>query len=189
MTRLLIVEDDAGLRETLAVALEGDYELSFAASTAEAQACLRQAPADLLLLDQRLPGQSGTEWLAAMAENLPPAVILLSANADPELARRALRLGAVDCLSKPFDLGLLKAKLREAAAQPRTGRAPLEDPFGLVAARHLAGAIEGSKTSLEADLGQLMRQLAQDALQASGGEPAQAAKRLGISLEELKALL
>lgn len=189
MRELLIVEDDASLRESLAVALENDYNLRFAGSTEEAQARLEQAPADLMVLDERLPGMHGTAWLASLAGKGPPAIILMSANADPEMARKAMRLGALDCLTKPFDLNVLKAKLRQALEGPRRGRMP-EEPFGLQAARRLAQAIlHGPERPLDAELSLLQRQLVLDALDASAGEKGLAARRLGLTPEELNVLL
>ena len=75
-------------------------------------------PFDVVLLDQRLPGQSGVELMPEIREQLPQArIVMLTAYASLDLATSALARGASHFLAKPLTPALLRAAI--AAAQPR----------------------------------------------------------------------
>lgn len=191
MKRLLIVEDDLGLRESLAVALEGDYELSFAGDTVEAEACLASESVQAMLLDERLPGRSGTDWLLERRPKQHPPVILVSANADPAMAVKALRLGAVDCIAKPFDLMELKARLaallQSVQGLPLGGRA---EPFALRSAKRLSQAWSSlDEGQLVERVAVLQEDLVRDAMRTHEGNLVEAARCLKIDPAELELLL
>ncbi|HEX6203797.1 MAG TPA: sigma-54 dependent transcriptional regulator [Thermoanaerobaculia bacterium] len=105
MTRLLVVEDDGRLRASLLLQLrEAGYAPSAAASAEEALAALdRDGRPDLLLVDVRLPGESGVDLVRRLAEagRLPPTVVV-SGEASIGETVEALRLGVHDFLEKPF---------------------------------------------------------------------------------------
>jgi len=114
---LLIVDDDEMNRYTLARRLRRDgYErLAMAANGIEALAAMRQDKFDLILLDIMMPELDGFGVLEVMrADNnlktMP--VIVVSANDDTSHLVRAIELGAVDYLTKPFDPVLLRARVR-----------------------------------------------------------------------------
>jgi DNA-binding NtrC family response regulator len=104
MATILIVDDDAGLRDGLAETV-GDLGHQFvaAASGREALASLDQHVIDAVLLDLRMPGLDGIEVLRRMrARPEPPRVAVLTAYAGAENTIEAMRLGAFDHLTKPI---------------------------------------------------------------------------------------
>lgn len=125
MLELLLVDDDAALREGLGMALAGKFHVRTAASAEEALSAMAEAVPDVMVLDEQLPGMSGTELLGRLRQVGPPSVLMLSGTADFKLARRAIRLGAYDLMAKPFQLGELVARIGEAAKHVR--HRPLED--------------------------------------------------------------
>ena len=122
--RILLVEDEPGLREVLTLALEGAGFLCEAvAGIEEGQQALREAPFDGVLSDLKLKDGSGIELLTWMKEQgLETPVVIMTAYATTETTVQALNQGAVDFITKPFkheDLiaslkGLLAASLPEA---------------------------------------------------------------------------
>ena len=115
---ILVAEDDAGIRTLLARLMSWrGYEVIVAADGLEAVALARGRRPDIVLLDISMPGKSGIEVLGELAPDMPgTGFIMVTGNADEELARRCLELGACDYLPKPMDLdGLadtVEARLR-----------------------------------------------------------------------------
>jgi DNA-binding NtrC family response regulator len=83
------------------LSLEG-YRVAIAATAAEARRRARADPFDCALVDLRLPDQSGTELLSAL-HDAGTAVVMVTAFASVDTAVRAMKLGAIDYLQKPFD--------------------------------------------------------------------------------------
>src|SRR5437660_6808066 len=106
MHSILIVDDEAGIRDSLAGIL-GD-EGSAASSVGSGGACLgllRTTAFDVVLLDIWLPGVDGLETLERIREfDNPPEVIMISGHGTIETAVRATKLGAYDFLEKPLSL-------------------------------------------------------------------------------------
>jgi excisionase family DNA binding protein len=104
---VLVVDDDARLREFVRVNLEMDgYEVREAADAAEGLAALEQEPPDLILLDVMMPGMDGWEMLRRVQERhgvgtIP--VIMFSGKADEAASDRAAEHGAQAFIGKPFD--------------------------------------------------------------------------------------
>ncbi len=100
---LLIVDDEEGMRVGLekALSLEG-YRVTSAATGAEALAKARQERFDCAFVDLRLPDLSGTDLLSDLKSS-GTAVVIITAYATVDTAVRAMKLGAVDYLQKPFD--------------------------------------------------------------------------------------
>jgi two-component system, NtrC family, response regulator HydG len=109
--RVLVVDDDADFRDSLAllVAREG-FTVAEAASIEEARAQLKEHPPDVMFVDLKLPDGSGDELLAT-EEGPHPDFVVISGNATIEAAVDALRQGALDFLTKPVDRGRLYAIL------------------------------------------------------------------------------
>ncbi len=122
--RLLVVEDDATLRQTLAFNLvrEG-YEVGTATTGPEALDAVRDRRADLVLLDVMLPGMSGVEVLRAMRqEGIETPVIIVSAKTE-ELDRVVgLKVGADDYVTKPFSRPELLARIEAVLRRGRRDR-------------------------------------------------------------------
>jgi len=123
--RVLIVDDDAGLRESLELVLAAEgYEVATAADAEAAVRRAEEAPTDVVLCDLRMPGMDGLELLPHLARRLPGAtLILMSAYGSAELAIEAMRRGAYDYLAKPFQPGEALLALRKARERERLRRA------------------------------------------------------------------
>lgn len=118
-----IVDDDAGVRESLALllGLKG-FRTETHAGAAEFIRDFRGGPG-CVLLDIRMPGIGGLELQRMLAEReVPMPVIIITAHGDVAAARTALKAGAVDFLEKPLDHELLVATVREALARDAAAR-------------------------------------------------------------------
>jgi DNA-binding response OmpR family regulator len=110
---LLLVDDDALMRRSLAFSLEqASYRVSALATAEDALALARRDPPDLVILDIGLPGMDGLDALRLFKDQVGAPVILLTArrrNLDQVLG---LELGADDYLTKPFDVDVLLAHIK-----------------------------------------------------------------------------
>ncbi len=113
--RILIVDDDALMRRSLALNLEQAGYQAVSASSAEAALAEAQVgPPDLVLLDIGLPGMDGLDALRQFKDRFGVPVILLTArrrNLDQVVG---LELGADDYITKPFDVDILLARIKTA---------------------------------------------------------------------------
>jgi DNA-binding NtrC family response regulator len=115
-TRLLVVDDDPGVRSLLAEYLgPRDFEVLTAASGEAALVLARESLPDLVLLDLDLPGQHGIEVLEKL-KGLDPAlpVLILTGRGDIRTAIRSTELGAFAYLTKPADVGEIEIVLQRA---------------------------------------------------------------------------
>lgn len=113
--RVLIVDDEQGVRELFAACLSARYECYEASCVNEALAELRKTEFSLVITDVIMPGLSGTELLRKIVENYPyTAVIMVSGVDRPQRALDAIRLGAFDYLIKPCDLEVLELTAERA---------------------------------------------------------------------------
>ncbi len=113
---ILIVDDEENARHNIAAFLGGrGYEVIGVGTLGEARACLRQAKADIVLLDVQLPDGYGPNLLDEIA-SLPvrPPVILITAYGDIEMAVEAMKNGAHDFLQKPISLSALEKSILRA---------------------------------------------------------------------------
>ncbi|HVZ36133.1 MAG TPA: response regulator, partial [Polyangiaceae bacterium] len=126
MARVLIVEDEPGLREGLEGAVErlGATPLG-APGLAEARRLLSQEPIDCILLDIRLKDGDGLDLLAELRKGAQRdvPVIVATAYGDSERTIRAMRDGAFDYVTKPFDLPALLVTVQRALEQRRLSKA------------------------------------------------------------------
>ncbi len=114
--RILVVDDERSMRELLAIVLKREgHEVLVAENGRSAIALLEKETVELLISDVRMPDVSGVEVLAE-AQRINPDIIgiMVTAFASTETAVEALRLGAYDYLSKPFNVDELKLKVRKA---------------------------------------------------------------------------
>lgn len=104
MARILVTDDEAGIREFLSDALElDDHELGQAGSGEEAIAELKKRSYALLLTDLSMPGMSGMDLLAWVRREQPEVeVIVLTAHGTVDNAVEAMKLGAFEFLQKPI---------------------------------------------------------------------------------------
>jgi two-component system nitrogen regulation response regulator NtrX len=118
---LLIVDDEAGIRESLTSILQDEGYFVEAVGSAE-EALERAAVGDVevVLLDVWLPGMDGLEALGRLqAFPRPPAVIMVSGHGTIETAVRATKLGAFDFIEKPLSLEKIIVLVRNAVQQRR----------------------------------------------------------------------
>ncbi len=119
--RILVVDDDEALRESLTLLLSAEgYEAVPAADGDQALSLVDDAPYDAILCDLRMPGLDGLELLPQLARRLPGAtIILMSAYGTADLAIEAMKRGAYDYLSKPFQPSEVLLILRKARERER----------------------------------------------------------------------
>jgi len=119
--KLLIVDDEIDMCETLAYAFQGKgYRTDIATTGCQAAEKIRSASYDLLVTDIRLPDESGMELVALVKDVSPDtAIIIITAFASVETAIRALNDGAYGYLIKPFDLKELMSTVGEALERRR----------------------------------------------------------------------
>jgi len=113
--RILVVDDEPSMRELLAIVLRREgYDVLLAENGRAAIETLEREPIDILISDIKMPDLSGVDVLRA-AKQIDQDIlgIMITAFASTDTAVEAMRLGACDYLSKPFDVDLLKMKVRE----------------------------------------------------------------------------
>ena len=121
--KILLVEDDTGIRELLSVFLKDNGYIVDEAADGMKGAQLAQAYAyayDLILLDIMLPYKSGDQLLKELREHSDVPVIVLSAKDMVQTKIDVIRIGADDYITKPFDLG--EVLVRIEALMRRSGR-------------------------------------------------------------------
>jgi two-component system, NtrC family, response regulator PilR len=115
-SRILVVDDEQSMRAFLAIMLARDgHEVVVAENGEQALASLRQRPCDLLISDIRMPECSGIDVLRE-AKRIQPDLpgVLMTGFASTETAIEALRTGALDYISKPFDVDEMKRVVAQA---------------------------------------------------------------------------
>jgi two-component system phosphate regulon response regulator PhoB len=128
---VLIVDDEAPIREMIAVALEmADYDYLEAADAREAHALIVDKQPDLILLDWMLPGTSGVELARRLKKEEATAeipIIMLTAKVEEDNKIQGLEVGADDYITKPFSPRELVARLK--AVLRRTTPPGVETPI------------------------------------------------------------
>src|ERR1700730_16078796 len=122
--RLLIVDDDEQLRQTLVRRFERKgMTVTWAGSSEEALTKANQSRWDLALLDLHLPGMSGLDLLGRLKEMQPDMeALMLTAHSSVETAVLAMKRGAYDYLIKPFHLPDLEIHLEKALEKVNLAR-------------------------------------------------------------------
>lgn len=129
--KILIVDDEASIREMIAVALEmAGYECLEASNTQDAYSIIVDEAPQMILLDWMLPGTSGLEFARRLkrderASEIP--IIMLTAKGEEDNKILGLEAGADDYITKPFSPRELVARLK--AVLRRTTPAGVEDPI------------------------------------------------------------
>jgi len=127
-SRVLLVDDEATLREPLAEYLTRQgFLVTAAASAAEARTRLREEEPDLVLLDIMMPGEDGLSLCRHLVESRKLPVILLTARGEATDRIVGLEIGADDYVVKPFEPRELAARIRSVlrrASRPATAPVP-----------------------------------------------------------------
>lgn len=113
---VLLVDDEADFMLTLVKRLrKRNLDIEGAPGGKEALECLERRPADVVVMDVRMPGMDGIEALKRIKERFPLIeVVMLTGHADTEVALQGMELGAFDYLMKPMDIDDLVFKIQDA---------------------------------------------------------------------------
>lgn len=125
--RVLVAEDDPGLRDVVVLGLTGaGYHVDAVERGDDAIDHLKWYEYDVAIVDWRMPGAEGIDVVAwARSHDRPTAILMLTARDAPEDRIRGLDMGADDYLVKPFDFGELLARVRALQRRPRGVGAPV----------------------------------------------------------------
>lgn len=184
MKKLLIVDDDSHLLDSLRFVFSGLYEVSAARSAEEAAVLLEQQEADIMLLDIILPGINGVELLCTVRERHPQMpVVMISGAPSIRPVMKALELGASDYIRKPFDIDEMRLVVARALH--------LNDLRQRVAGleRELARrpfVAEPADRPMKEVLEDFERTIIQKALQRAGGVQTRTAEALGTTRRILR---
>ncbi len=123
---VLVVEDDASLRESVVMLLEANgFRAVASGDGADAWQRVGTEPFDLLVLDLMLPGMDGLELCRQVRAVSPIPILILTARDETSMVVASLECGADDYLTKPFEAAELVARLRALARRaPRPRRHP-----------------------------------------------------------------
>jgi two-component system response regulator MtrA len=161
--RVLLVEDDASIREVAKLGLEqAGFRITTAPDGREGLLHFRQSPFDLVVLDVMLPHLDGYEVCRQIRAESRVPIIMLSAKSDTVDVVVGLELGADDYVTKPFEMAELvaraRAAIRRSSAEPEEPvieRGELEIDPGAFVARH-----SGTELNLTATEFKLLLELA-----------------------------
>jgi len=122
---ILIIEDETVLAKNIRLYLERNgFEAHTAESAEEGSALISNLHPDLILLDYQLPGRNGLEFMAALTRSNPEIpVIMLTGQGSVEMAVEAMKLGAMDFLTKPVVLSKLKLVIERVLGEERRVKA------------------------------------------------------------------
>jgi CheY-like chemotaxis protein len=120
-TRILVIDDELEIRETLQIILNAEgYEVTAVADGRTALAAATRERFEVATIDLRMPGMSGRDTLAALRKQAPEiAVVVVSGYVTSAEADACLALGAVSILRKPFTLDRLLEVLHQARSRSR----------------------------------------------------------------------
>lgn len=188
--RVMVIEDETRMRQLLVDVLPGmGYEAVPVRLAEEALALMRQQPADIILLDLNLPVMDGMTFLDKFRQRWKDTpVVIMTGFGDLGAAKRAIRHGVVDFLTKPCHLGELEQAL--GRARRRLDRPALADSEAQQrsesseeSASHSADA--GVVIPVPSTLPEAQRRLIEAALERHQGNRSAAAAELGISRRTL----
>jgi DNA-binding NtrC family response regulator len=150
--RLLIVDDEEAARYGMRRALTTfGYNVSEAGSAEAARLLLKQQEPDLLLLDVNLPGMNGLDFLRELksSNGHGPLVIIVTAHGSERMAVEAVKAGAHDYLSKPFELDDLRLVIKNAAETLQLRRENYSLRRRIEVERSQRGALIGNSEAMQ----------------------------------------
>jgi CheY-like chemotaxis protein len=181
--RILVVDDEVGIRDTICRFLEGEgYEVAFSSNGMEALDQVAAQRPDLILLDLMMPGMNGREFIAALRDELKltriPVLVMTGMQGLPP--HQAIALGASDVVEKPFDIDDILNKIALALFRSQNERSDGHAGDGTVSGSWIVSqgenADEGEHAS-EGESGRASRPTSEhDARPQSEHEPQQSGK-------------
>ncbi len=119
--KILVVDDEKDVCDFFQDTLpEEGYGVLTALNGKDALALVRRERPDVVLLDVKMPGLNGIEVLEKIKKiDQSIAVVMITGYGDLKTAREAMRLGAFDYVTKPFNLDFIKAVLRDALSETK----------------------------------------------------------------------
>ena len=128
---ILVVDDEPNVRKVLGALLEqAGYVTTRAAGAGEALDLVRAQDPDLVITDLKMPGMDGLELLRRLKEGFPEIpVVLLTAHGTVEAAVEAMKDGAFDFLTKPFDKSRVLEVVAKALGQGERARREFQGPL------------------------------------------------------------
>jgi CheY-like chemotaxis protein len=124
---VLVVEDEADLREVVAIVLEDEgYDVDLARDGIEALAALHRSRPDVILLDLRLPELDGAGFVAAYRAMPGPHAPVIAFSAMPDAVETARRMGVESVLPKPFHIADLLRLVAGHTMRPLPGTTPAQ---------------------------------------------------------------
>lgn len=188
--RLLIIDDNAAVRATLKLLLRDEFqEVTAIGNPTEISSLPRPGGYDTVMLDMNfdsgaLDCSDGLFWLERIKElPNPPAVVVITAFGDIEVAVNAMKLGAEDFITKPWDNDELIEKLRNAIAVNR------RQSRDKAAARRASELEEAEKDSLTLSLDEVKIRHIRKVIDSCGGNLSAAAVQLGVNRQTLYNIL
>ncbi len=169
----MIVDDEEAARYGMRRALTTfGYNITEAGSAEAARALLKQQEPDLLLLDVNLPGMSGLEFLRELknSNGNGPLVIIVTAHGSERMAVEAVKAGAHDYLSKPFELDDLRLVIKNAAETVQLRRENYSLRRRIEVERSQRGALIGNSDSMQRVRGMIEKVAETDATVLVRGE-------------------
>ena len=169
----MIVDDEEAARYGMRRALSTfGYNITEAGSAEAARALIKQQQPDLLLLDVNLPGMSGLDFLRELkSENgNGPLVIIVTAHGSERLAVEAVKTGAYDYLSKPFELEDLRLVVKNAAETVQLRRENFSLRRRIEVERSQRGALIGNSEAMQRVRGMIEKVAETDATVLVRGE-------------------
>ena len=148
----MIVDDEEAARYGMRRALSSlGYNITEAGSAEAARALLKQSEPDLLLLDVNLPGMSGLDFLREIktSNGNGPLVIIVTAHGSERMAVEAVKAGAYDYLSKPFELDDLRLVIKNAAETVQLRRENYSLRRRIEVERSQRGALIGNSEAMQ----------------------------------------
>ena len=150
LPRVLVVDDELGVRESLRLLLSDEFDLCFAESGEQALDRARTEAPDAILLDIVLPGIDGLNTLEHLRASHPRTpVIMLTATGTLKTAVRAIKLGAWDFIQKPFEIEELRVVLGHATRTVGLER-EVEELRAQVGRRYHLGSLIGGSPPMQA---------------------------------------
>lgn len=189
-TRLLIIDDNAAVRATLKLLLSDEFEEVTAIENPAMIATLSNpGNYDAVLLDMNfdsgaLDCSDGLFWLKRLKTlPNPPAIVVITAFGDVDIAVKAMKLGAEDFITKPWDNDQLIEKLHKAIAKNRRQRKDKE------AVRRASELEEAESMRLTLTLDEVKMKHIRSVIDSCGGNLSAAAQQLGVNRQTLYNLL